>query len=141
MAMRITIVGAGPGGYPAAFILAQQGIQVTLIEKEKLGGTCLNRGCIPTRVFLEASHFLRQVKSAQRMGIRVKEVEVDYSVLRKYKDSVVEGLVKGVEKLCEARRIRVVQGTGILEASRAVRILVSGEVLERDAVILAPGSV
>ena len=99
MSKKVTILGGGPGGYPAAFILAQQGVQVTLIEKDKLGGTCLNRGCIPTKVLLEASHVLRQIKTAPRMGIRVKEVDVDYSILRKHKDGVVEGLVKGVEKL------------------------------------------
>lgn len=141
MSKKVTIVGGGPGGYPAAFILAQQGVQVTLIEKDKLGGTCLNRGCIPTKVLLEASHVLRQMKTAQRMGIRVKEVSVDYSILRKHKDSVVEGLVKGVEKLCEARKIRVVKGTGAFEAPQTVRIRESGEAVKGDAVIIATGSV
>jgi dihydrolipoamide dehydrogenase len=141
MSRKVTIIGGGPGGYPAAFILAQQGVQVTLIEKDKLGGTCLNRGCIPTKVLLEASHVLRQMKTAQRMGIRVKEVDVDYSILRKHKDSVVEGLVKGVEKLCEARKIRVIKGTGVLETPQTVRVRESGEVVKGDAVILATGSV
>lgn len=141
MSRKVTIIGGGPGGYPAAFILAQQGAQVTLIEKDKLGGTCLNRGCIPTKVLLEASHVLRQMKTAQRMGIRVKEVDMDYSILRKHKDSVVEGLVKGVEKLCEARKIRVVKGTGVLETPQTVRIRESGEAVKGDAVVLATGSV
>jgi len=141
MSRKVTIIGGGPGGYPAALILAQQGTQVTLIEKDKLGGTCLNRGCIPTKVLLEASHVLRQIKTAQRMGIRVKEVDVDYSILRKHKDSVVEGLVKGVEKLCEARKIRVVKGTAVLETPQTIRIRESGEAVRGDAVILATGSV
>lgn len=141
MSKKVTIIGGGPGGYPAAFILAQQGVQVTLIEKDKLGGTCLNRGCIPTKVLLEASHVLRQIKTAPRMGIRVQGVGVDYSILRKHKDCVVEGLVKGVEKLCEARKIRVVKGTGVLEAPQAIRIRESGEVVKGDAVIIATGSV
>ncbi len=141
MGRKVTIIGGGPGGYPAAFILAQQGVQVTLIEKDKLGGTCLNRGCIPTKVLLEASHVLRQMKTAQRMGIRVKEVDVEYSILRKHKDSVVEGLVKGVEKLCEARKIRVVKGTGVLDTPQTIRIRESGEAVKGDAVILATGSV
>jgi dihydrolipoamide dehydrogenase len=141
MSRKVTIIGGGPGGYPAAFILAQQGAQVTLIEKDKLGGTCLNRGCIPTKVLLEASHALRQMKTAQRMGIRVKEVDLDYSILGKHKDSVVEGLVKGVERLCQVRKIRVVKGTGVFEASRTVRIQESGEAFKGDAVILATGSV
>jgi dihydrolipoamide dehydrogenase len=141
MNKKVTIIGGGPGGYPAAFILAQQGAQVTLIEKDKLGGTCLNRGCIPTKVLLEASHVLRQIKTAQRMGIRVKEVDVDYSIIGKHKDSVVEGLVKGVEKLCEARKIRVVRGTGVLENAQTVRVRESGEAVKGDSVILATGSV
>ncbi|HEX7371302.1 MAG TPA: FAD-dependent oxidoreductase, partial [Thermodesulfobacteriota bacterium] len=141
MSKKVTIIGGGPGGYPAAFILAQQGVQVTLIEKDKLGGTCLNRGCIPTKVLLEASHVLRQIKTAPRMGIRVKEVGVDYSILRKHKDSVVEGLVKGVEKLCEARKVRVVKGSGVFEAPQTVRIRESGEAVKGDAVIIATGSV
>jgi dihydrolipoamide dehydrogenase len=141
MNRKVTIIGGGPGGYPAAFILAQQGVQVTLIEKDKLGGTCLNRGCIPTKVFLEASHVLRQMKTAHRMGIRVKEVDVDHSILRKHKDSVVAGLVKGVENLCEVRKIRVVKGTAVFEAPQTVRIRESGEAVKGDAVILATGSV
>jgi len=91
MSKKVTIIGGGPGGYPAAFILAQQGVQVTLIEKEKLGGTCLNRGCIPTKVLLEASHVLRQIKTAQRMGIRVQGVDVDYSLLRNIKTAWSKG--------------------------------------------------
>ena len=141
MSRKVTIIGGGPGGYPAALILAQQGAQVTLIEKDKLGGTCLNRGCIPTKVLLEASHVLRQIKTAQRMGIRAKEVGVDYSLLRKHKDSVVEGLVKGVEKLCEARKVRVIKGTGVLETPQTVRVRESGEAVKGDSVILATGSV
>jgi dihydrolipoamide dehydrogenase len=141
MGKKVTIIGGGPGGYPAAFILAQQGVQVTLIEKDKLGGTCLNRGCIPTKVLLEASHVLRQIKTASRMGIRVQGVEVDYSVLRKHKDSVVEGLVKGVGKLCEARKIRLVKGTGVFEGPQAVRVRESGDAVKGDAVIIATGSV
>jgi len=141
MSKKVTIIGGGPGGYPAAFILAQQGVQVTLIEKDKLGGTCLNRGCIPTKVLLEASHVLRQIKTAPRMGIRVQGVDVDYSLLRKHKDSVVEGLVKGVEKLCEARKIRMVKGTGVFEAPQAIRVRESGEAVKGDAVIIATGSV
>jgi dihydrolipoamide dehydrogenase len=81
------------------------------------------------------------MKTAQRMGIRAKEIHVDYSILRKHKDSVVEGLVKGVEKLCEARKIRVVKGTGVLETPQTVRVRESGEAVSGDAVILATGSV
>jgi len=75
------------------------------------------------------------------MGIRVKEVDVDYSILRKHKDNVVESLVKGVEKLCEARKIRVVKGTGVLETPQTIQIRESGEAVKGDAVILATGSV
>ena len=73
MTKRVVIIGGGSGGYPAAFLLVQKGASVTLIEKDRLGGTCLNRGCIPTKVLLHVTGVLHEIRSASRMGIRMRD--------------------------------------------------------------------
>jgi len=141
MAKKVAIIGAGPGGYPAAFLLGQKGAEVTLIEKDRLGGTCLNRGCIPTKVLLHAAAVLREIRSAERMGIRTRDIDLDFAQLTKHKDDVVSSLVGGVEKLCSGRKIRVIHGTASFETPRRIRIKETGERVEGEAVILAAGSV
>jgi dihydrolipoamide dehydrogenase len=141
MTKRVVIIGGGSGGYPAAFLLAQKGASVTLVEKDRLGGTCVNRGCIPTKVLLHATGVLREIRSADRMGIRTGDIDLDFTQLTKYKDDVVSSLVGGVERLCSGRKIHVIHGTAFFEAPRRLRIKETGEVLEGDAVIVATGSV
>lgn len=140
MEKRVLVIGGGPAGYPAAFILAQKGVEITLIEKDELGGTCLNRGCIPTKVLLHASNIVREIKKGRKFGISVPEVHVDFSRLIKHKAEVVESLVSGIKKLCEVRRIRLIKGTGLFETPRKIRIKETKEVVEGDAIIIATGS-
>jgi dihydrolipoamide dehydrogenase len=141
MTKRVVIIGGGFGGYQAGLILAQKGANVTLIEKDNLGGTCLNRGCIPTKVLLHAANLVREVKEGQKFGITVRDIDLDFRQLMKHKDHVVESLVSGVERLCEARRILVIKGTGFFETPRRIRVKETGELVEGDAIIIATGSV
>jgi len=141
MAKTVVIIGGGPGGYPAALLLAQKGVKVTLIEKDRLGGTCLNRGCVPTKALLHAAHLMREMREGQRFGITARDVKLDFDQLRKHKDQVVESLVSGVERLCQARKIRVIKGTGSLATPRKVRVRETGELVDGDAIIVATGSI
>jgi dihydrolipoamide dehydrogenase len=141
MTKRVVIIGGGPGGYPTAFLLAQRGVKVTLIEKDKLGGTCLNRGCIPTKVLLRTANLLREIGVGQKIGAAARGVHLDFDQLRRHKDEVVDSFVSGVERLCERRKISVVRGTGFFETPRQIRIRETGELVEGDATIIATGSV
>ncbi len=140
---RVVIIGGGPGGYVAAIRAAQLGAKVTLIEKDRIGGTCLNRGCIPTKTLL---HDARMLHSLSHSPV-FKSLSFDPSGLLKpmldRKKRVVEELVKGVEILLESHRIIVKKGQADLSNLNQV-ILVDGEskgeILEADAIILAPGS-
>ncbi len=126
---KITIIGAGPGGYVAALKAAILGADVTLIEKDKLGGTCLNRGCIPTKALLAGADVL---------GIN------DFSEISKRKDSIVKQLVGGVGFLTQNRRVKVIQGTARLTSATRVSVAMedgSSQTVEADKIILATGSI
>jgi len=137
------IIGGGPGGYVAAIRAAQLGAKVTLIEKDKLGGTCLNRGCIPTKALLhDAKLYHALLKSSFFQNISIPPDALFDSMMDR-KKRVVEELVKGVEMLLESHRIEVKKGLADLLSPNQV-ILHGGEngkeIIEADAIILAPGS-
>lgn len=106
----LIIIGGGPGGYTAAIRAAQLGMEVMLIEKDQLGGVCLNEGCIPSKVFAKAASGLQSIDHFRSMGIKTGEPEIDVSELRHYASSVVSRLRKGVETLCRSNHIEVIQG-------------------------------
>ena len=95
----VIIIGAGPGGYVAAIRATQLGLSTAVIESEDIGGTCLNRGCIPTKAMLHASSLLREIKESERFGISVKDVDIDYGKLTDYRKDSVEKLVRGVAQI------------------------------------------
>lgn len=137
---KIVIIGGGPGGYVAAIRSAQLGCTTTLIEKDKLGGTCLNRGCIPTKVLLQSAETLMTVKEAKHHGIVTGEASVDFAAVMARKTSVVDGLVRGVHGLMAKNRITVIKGTGIILDSRKVVVKETGKEITADEVIIATGS-
>lgn len=139
----VIIIGAGPGGYVAAIRAAQLGLSTAVIESEDIGGTCLNRGCIPTKAMLHASSLLREIRESERFGISVKDVDIDYGKLTDYRKDSVEKLVRGVAQLLKANGVTLIKGRGLLTADKTVQITRGPEVSSYKAenIILASGSV
>ncbi len=138
----LTVIGGGPGGYVAAIRAAQLGLSVALVEKEQLGGVCLNRGCIPTKALLASAGLLDAVKGAAEFGVTVDGVRADVPAMFRRKDEVVARLRGGVETLLKRRKVVVYSGVGSLRAPGAVGVEgPDGEVeIESERVILATGS-
>ncbi|WP_226671760.1 dihydrolipoyl dehydrogenase [Rossellomorea aquimaris] len=107
----VVVIGGGPGGYHAAIRAARLGRQVTLIEREDLGGTCLNKGCIPSKVFTHFAQELKKMKHLKEMGMEFGEVEANLSSLQHYKNKKISQLRTGVESLCKANKVEVVKGS------------------------------
>jgi dihydrolipoamide dehydrogenase len=137
---RITIIGGGVGGYPAAITASRMGAEVTLIEKEFLGGTCLNWGCIPTKSLLQSGEVAKTIRGSETFGIRSTGCEIDFPAVMKRKDAVVGQLRSGVEKLLRAKRIEIVKGTASLADASTVQILETGQKISADRIIIATGS-
>ena len=110
----VVIIGGGPGGYAAALYGAAAGLSVALIERDKVGGTCLHRGCIPAKEFLETAHVRRTLEHAADFGISAGTPKVDFSVSQARKNDVVDTLHKGLSGLLKGRKIEVFEGTGQL---------------------------
>lgn len=142
--MKVIVIGGGPGGYEAAIKAAKLGAQVILIEKDKLGGTCLNRGCIPTKALLASSDILNEIKEATRFGIQIEgEVSENFSDIIERKNKLILQLSKGIEFLLNKNGVRYVKGTGRLLDRRRVEVTADDfkEVMEADRIILATGSI
>ena len=143
--MKIIVIGAGPGGYEAAIMAAKLGAEVTVIEKDEVGGTCLNRGCIPTKAFLATSDVLETVENAKEFGVIVDgSISVDYPAVVARKNKVKDTLVKGIHALFEENKVELIKGTGKLLSAGKVEVVKEGgetAVVEADKIILATGSV
>ena len=141
----LVVIGGGPGGYSAALYGASAGLNVALVEKDALGGTCLNRGCIPAKAFLETAAVKRHVDHSSDFGIDTSgEATVDFARTQKRKQGIVDGLVKGIGAMCKGRKVEVFNGVGSLGANRTVTVSMndgSSATITGDAVMLASGSV
>jgi dihydrolipoamide dehydrogenase len=145
----LVVLGAGTGGYTAAFRAAQLGLKVALVDEDKIGGTCLHRGCIPTKALLESAAFAERVRHARDFGIGVGSdaPEIDYGRMAARRDEVVTRMWKGLQTLVGKNKVAWVAGRGRLEGPTKVRVRQNGEaadggerVLEATDVILATGS-
>ena len=140
----LVVIGGGPGGYAAAFYGASAGLKVALVEKDTIGGTCLNRGCIPAKAFLETAAVNRQVHHSSDFGINATFQSVDFAVAQKRKQGIVDVLVKGLTGLTKSKKVTYLLGTGSLGPNRTVTVTGSDssttEIVGRN-VILAAGSV
>ncbi len=144
MGIKVVIIGAGPGGYVAALRAAQMDAEVTLVEKEEVGGTCLHWGCIPTKVMKYAAEIMESIRGAAQWGIQISETTpTDLLDLQKKKGQVVDIQTKGILQLLKRYGIRLEYGYGIIEGSNRVAVRKKdGKALELswDRLILAPGS-
>jgi dihydrolipoamide dehydrogenase len=135
----LVVLGGGSGGYAAALRAAELGMSVVMVEKDKVGGTCLHRGCIPTKALLHSAETVDVIKEAAQFGVNGTFESVDMPKVNAYKDKVVEGLFKGLTGLVKSRKIEVVQGHGRLVSPTAVEV--DGRTIEAEHVLLATGSV
>ena len=140
----LVVVGGGPGGYAAAFYGASAGLNVALVEKDTIGGTCLNRGCIPAKAFLETAAARRHAEHAADFGIDVTVGTTDFVVAQARKQKIVDGLVKGLTGLVKVKKVTYLLGVGALNADNSVTVTAEDGTVTQvkgDAVILAAGSV
>jgi dihydrolipoamide dehydrogenase len=140
----LVVVGGGPGGYASAFYGASAGLSVALVEKDTLGGTCLNRGCIPAKAFLETAAARRHVEHAGEFGITATLGATDFAVAQARKQKIVDGLVKGLTGLVKAKKVTYVLGVGALNADNSVTVTAADGTkteLAGKNVVLAAGSV
>ncbi len=140
----IVVIGGGPGGYATALYGAAAGLSVAIIERDKVGGTCLHRGCIPAKEFLETAAVYRTIEGSKEFGIGVSGVSVDFAVSQDRKNAVVGKLHKGLAGLLKGRKVTTLSGTGTLKADRQVEVVDgedAGRVVVGRNVVLAAGSV
>lgn len=140
----VVVLGAGPGGYVSAIRAAQLGAKTAIIEKNKVGGTCLNVGCIPTKALMKNVEILHYIDAGKKRGIKVKgELELDYAKAVKAKDKAVKQLVNGVTGLLGSNEITMYQGMGTVKAGNKIEVVAENgdiETIEYGKLILATGS-
>ncbi|HET8604405.1 MAG TPA: FAD-dependent oxidoreductase, partial [Marmoricola sp.] len=134
----VVILGAGSGGYACALRAAQLGLSVALVERDKVGGTCLHVGCIPTKALLHAAEVADNARESAQFGVRATLEGIDMAGVNAYKDGVVQRLFKGLTGLVKGRGITVVEGTGRLTGPRTVEV--GGTSYVGRHVVLASGS-
>lgn len=138
MTYNLVIIGAGPGGYEAAIEAANMGMRVALVEQDKLGGTCLNRGCIPTKTLMHSADITRELATACNFGVEVDGWHVDAARMQERKNEVLDTLRSGIAALMKKGKVNVIEGHGVIEAAGKVRV--GDEVLETENIMIATGS-
>ncbi|MFZ5354411.1 MAG: dihydrolipoyl dehydrogenase [Bacillota bacterium] len=139
----IIVIGGGPGGYVAAIRAAQLGADVCLIEKDKVGGTCLNRGCIPTKALWRNAEILNTLKNIGEFGIQIEGYSINVDEIHQRKQKIVDQLVSGIEQLLKSNKIEVISGTAGLKDKNTVSITAadgSTKELTAKSIIIATGS-
>lgn len=134
----LVVLGGGSGGYACALRSAQLGLSVVLIEKEKLGGTCLHRGCIPTKALLHAGEIADNARHAGEFGVKASFESIDMAGVNAYKDGVISKLHKGLQGLVKSRNITYVEGSGKLVSRNTVEV--NGQKYQGKNIVLATGS-
>jgi dihydrolipoamide dehydrogenase len=140
-ALKIAVIGGGPGGYVAAIRAARLGADVTLIERDRLGGTCLNAGCIPTKALLHAARLIDGIRQGRELGISAVP-EVDFAQIQRHKEKTVKKLSAGVGMLMKANKVAVLNGSASFVGEMAISVKREGgeSLLGPDRIIIAAGS-
>ena len=139
----LIVIGSGPGGYPAAIRAAQLGASVAIVEKEALGGTCLNWGCIPTKTLIASASLYWHMQHSQALGVSVEKAAFDYAAMIQRKNQVVTKLCGGVGQLLKANGVTVFEGIASFMTRNRLTVQRSGKesvALESARVIIATGS-
>lgn len=136
------VIGAGPGGYVAALRLAQLGVETVLVERDALGGECLNYGCIPSKALIHAGNLVRRAQEGEKLGITVKGVHVDAEKLQAWKQGVVDRLTRGIGQLCKAAGVEVLFGDASFAGPKELQVKTEAgsETLAFESAIVATGS-
>ena len=134
----IIIIGAGPGGYETAADAAAHGLTVAIVERDQMGGTCLNRGCIPTKALCRNAEVINLMREAEVWGVKTGEMAFDYAPVFERKEAVVKQLREGVEMLMGAPGITAIKGEASLKDANTV--VVNGEEYQAKNIIIATGS-
>ncbi|HVW44214.1 MAG TPA: dihydrolipoyl dehydrogenase [Amycolatopsis sp.] len=134
----LVILGGGSGGYAAAFRAAELGLSVILVEKDKLGGTCLHRGCIPTKALLHAAEVADTAREGEQFGVKTTLEGIDIAGVNKYKDQIISRLYKGLQGLAKAHEVSLVEGTGTFVGGTTVEV--DGRRYTGKNLLLATGS-
>jgi dihydrolipoamide dehydrogenase len=138
----VVVIGSGPGGYAAAIRCAQRGASVAVVEKEFIGGTCLNCGCIPSKALLASAHTLLVIKNAAMMGVDVAQVSPNWAKMQTRKDMIVGGFRKGLTGLIQSHKVKILQGRAVVTERNHVKIERDGPAtdIKTKKIILATGS-
>ncbi|MEA2593072.1 MAG: dihydrolipoamide dehydrogenase, partial [Actinomycetota bacterium] len=139
----VAILGGGNAGYACALRAAQLGLSVILVERDKVGGTCLHRGCIPTKALLHSAEVVDHIRSAGDFGVLVGEPSVDWGKVLGYQSAVVTKLYRGLQGVIKARKVTVLAGSGVLVAPDAIEVTTPDggkQTVQARAVVLASGS-
>ncbi|MBI3020590.1 MAG: dihydrolipoyl dehydrogenase [Candidatus Omnitrophica bacterium] len=141
-AYDLAVVGSGPGGCAAALTAVRRGLRVCLIEREEVGGVCLNVGCIPTKALLSVAALLRRLRQAQRMGVRVHGYEVDYAAVRARTERIITTLRRGLIDLLRREHVDVVGGSAAFESPRRLVVTREGRshALDAERIVVATGA-
>ena len=143
MKYQLAVIGGGPGGYTAAEFAAKKGLSVILFEADKIGGTCLNRGCIPTKALIHSAGMFKEFKAGEYLGINAENISYNFAGMHERKDAVVSALRSGIEKTLKSAKVTVVNAFAAVTeyTDSSVVIRAADELYEAEKLIIATGSV
>ena len=139
---KLTIIGGGPAGYAAALYANNFDLEVTIIESDVLGGTCLNRGCIPAKYWLHVAELNHEIETSSDFGININEKTIDWAKTAEKRSEIINNLVSGIGMLLNSKKVNVLEGWGTIKDKNSVLVKkADGEeiVLESDFILLATG--